>query len=47
MMSAMELMDGDMAAAPMTGGPDHDFAAMMIPQGRVLMTEREAGGTGG
>ena len=31
MMKAMAKMDRDMAAAPMSGAADHDFAAMMIP----------------
>ena len=35
-MTGMDKLNRDMAAAPMTGDPDHDFAAMMIPhqQGR-------------
>ena len=41
MMESMAKMDRDMMAAPMTGNPDHDFAAMMIPhhQGAVDMAE--------
>src|SRR5260370_24516018 len=31
MMASMEQMDQAMIAAPMTGDPDHDFSAMMIP----------------
>jgi len=31
MMQSMAKMNKDMMAAPMTGDPDHDFAAMMIP----------------
>ncbi len=31
MMKVMAKMDRGMMAAPMTGDPDHDFAAMMIP----------------
>jgi YVTN family beta-propeller protein len=39
MMQSMSKMDADMSAAPMTGDPDHDFAAMMIPhhQGAIDM----------
>lgn len=39
MMAGMEKMSHDMGAAPMTGDPDHDFTAMMIPhhQGAVDM----------
>jgi YVTN family beta-propeller protein len=41
MMRSMEIMDKDMTAAPMTGDPDHDFSAMMIPhhQGAVDMAK--------
>ena len=41
MMQSMAKMDRDMMAAPMTGDPDHDFAAMMIPhhQGAVDMAK--------
>src|SRR6476659_8760726 len=40
-MTAMAKMDHDMAAAPMTGQADHDFAAMMIPhhQGAIDMAK--------
>src|SRR5207247_8950069 len=31
MMASMAQMDQAMIAAPMTGDPDHDFSAMMIP----------------
>ena len=43
MMASMKKMDKDMVAAPMTGDPDHDFAAMMIPhhQGAVDMAKVE------
>jgi len=43
MMESMEKMDRDMKAAPMTGDPDHDFAAMMIPhhQGAIDMAKVE------
>lgn len=43
MMTGMEKMNRDMGAAPMTGDPDHDFVAMMIPhhQGAVGMAETE------
>ena len=43
MMAGMDKMNRDMAAAPMTGDPDHDFVAMMIPhhQGAVDMAETE------
>ncbi len=43
MMASMEKMDKDMMAAPMTGDPDHNFAAMMIPhhQGAVDMAKVE------
>lgn len=41
MMQSMAKMDADMQAAPMTGDPDHDFSAMMIPhhQGAVDMAK--------
>jgi uncharacterized protein (DUF305 family) len=40
---AMSLMDQGMENAPMTGDPDHDFTAMMIPhhQGAVDMAKLE------
>lgn len=43
MHDAMMTMDNGMKAAPMTGYPDHDFAAMMIPhhQGAVDMAKAE------
>ncbi len=43
MMESMKKMDRDMMAAPMTGDPDHDFAAMMIPhhQGAIDMAKVE------
>ena len=43
MHEAMSLMDQGMENAPMTGNPDHDFAAMMIPhhQGAVDMAKLE------
>jgi YVTN family beta-propeller protein len=43
MMQSMAKMDRAMNAAPMTGNPDHDFAAMMIPhhQGAVDMAKAE------
>ena len=43
MNEAMTLMDRGMKNAPMTGDPDHDFAAMMIPhhQGAVDMAKAE------
>lgn len=34
MMDGMTAMDRAMAGAPMTGNPDRDFAAMMIPHHR-------------
>jgi uncharacterized protein (DUF305 family) len=39
----MTTMDHDMAAAPMNGNVDHDFAAMMIPhhQGAIEMAKAE------
>jgi YVTN family beta-propeller protein len=41
LMQSMARMDADMQAAPMTGDPDHDFSAMMIPhhQGAVDMAK--------
>lgn len=41
MMESMEKMDKDMVAEPMTGDPDHDFCAMMIPhhQGAIDMAK--------
>jgi YVTN family beta-propeller protein len=41
MTQSMAKMDQDMMAAPMTGDPDHDFAAMMIPhhQGAIDMAK--------
>ncbi len=43
MESAMAVMDDGMKRAPMTGDPDHDFAAMMIPhhQGAIDMAKAE------
>ena len=43
MDEAMTLMDRGMQKAPMTGDPDHDFAAMMIPhhQGAADMAKAE------
>ena len=39
----MTVMDDGMMQAPMTGDPDHDFAAMMIPhhQGAIDMAKAE------
>jgi YVTN family beta-propeller protein len=41
MMQSMARMDAGMQAAPMTGDPDHDFSAMMIPhhQGAIDMAQ--------
>jgi YVTN family beta-propeller protein len=41
MMASMAQMDHAMRAAPMTGDPDHDFSAMMIPhhQGAIDMAK--------
>ncbi len=43
METAMTGMDDGMNRAPMTGDPDHDFAAMMIPhhQGAIDMAKAE------
>lgn len=43
MMAGMGEMDRDMARAPMTGDPDRDFAAMMLPhhRGAVAMARTE------
>jgi uncharacterized protein (DUF305 family) len=43
MEDAMVTMDRGMKGAPMTGDPDHDFAAMMIPhhQGAIDMAKAE------
>ncbi len=43
MMETMARMDRDMRNAVMTGDPDHDFAAMMIPhhQGAIDMAKAE------
>jgi len=43
MGEAMRTMNADMDRAPMTGDPDHDFAAMMVPhhQGAVEMAKAE------
>ena len=40
---AMHIMNDGMTQAPMTGDPDHDFAAMMLPhhQGAVDMAKAE------
>lgn len=40
---AMNIMAGGMSRAPMTGDPDHDFAAMMIPhhQGAIDMAKAQ------
>ena len=41
MMQSMSKMDKDMRAAPMTGDPNHDLSAMMIPhhQGAIDMAK--------
>ncbi len=43
MHASMATMDSDMAAAPMNGNVDHDFAVMMIPhhQGAIDMAKAE------
>jgi uncharacterized protein (DUF305 family) len=43
MENGMAVMDDGMKGAPMTGDPDHDFAAMMIPhhQGAIDMAKAE------
>ena len=43
MSGSMQAMDRDMAAAPMNGNADHDFASMMIPhhQGAIDMAKAE------
>jgi len=43
MKEAMNKMNKDMAAAPMTGDADHDFVAMMMPhhQGAIDMAQFE------
>ena len=43
MMAGMDRMNRAMADAPMTGDPDHDFVAMMIPhhQGAISMAQVE------
>ena len=43
MEASMKRMDREMAAAPMNGNVDHDFAAMMIPhhQGAIEMAKAE------
>jgi len=43
MMAGMKKMEQEMKAAPMTGNPDVDFAAMMIPhhQGAVDMAKTQ------
>ena len=43
MHDSMAVMDRAMMAAPMTGNPDHDFAAMMVPhhQGALAMARAE------
>jgi uncharacterized protein (DUF305 family) len=43
MNTSMKRMDRDMAAAPMNGNVDHDFATMMLPhhQGAIDMAKAE------
>ncbi|MBZ5593526.1 MAG: DUF305 domain-containing protein [Acidobacteriia bacterium] len=43
MAAGMTRMDRDMAAAPMNGNEDHDFATMMMPhhQGAIDMAKAE------
>jgi uncharacterized protein (DUF305 family) len=43
MNAGMKTMDRDMAAAPMNGNVDHDFATMMMPhhQGAIDMAKAE------
>lgn len=43
MSASMNAMYRDMAAAPMNGDPDHDFAVMMTPhhQGAIDMAKME------
>jgi len=43
MDASMKQMDRDMAAAPMNGNADHDFATMMMPhhQGAIDMAKAE------
>ena len=43
LMQGMTRMNQDMSGAPMTGDPDHDFVAMMIPhhQGAIDMAKVE------
>lgn len=43
MHAGMAAMDRDMAAAPMNGNVDHDFAVMMMPhhQGAIDMAKAE------
>lgn len=43
MEASMKRMDREMAAAPMNGNADHDFAAMMVPhhRGAIEMAKAE------